>query len=107
MGRIWASLLLVSLPFVLFLAFANVLTTNPYLSLGLLFGLQFALWVIVGFTEDDVEAITNLYYLSPGWLKFQLMAEEASVWRSAALHQVLFALGFGGLGHLAFRRRDL
>ena len=69
MGRIWASLLLVSLPFVLFLAFANVLTTNPYLSLGLLLGLQFALWVIVGFTEDDFEAIHHLYYLSPGWLK--------------------------------------
>ena len=69
--------------------------------------MQTDLFAPAGFTEDDVQAITNLYYLSPGWLKFQLMAEEASVWRSAALHQVLFALGFGGLGHLVFRRRDL
>ena len=107
MGRIWSSLVMVSFPFVLFLALANVLTSNPYLSIGLLFGVQFMLFVIVSFFVDEFEAIEGLYYLLPGELKFHLIAEEAKRWQLAMAHQVGLATLFGVLGITWFRRRDL
>ena len=105
LGRVWLSALLLSLPLIALLSWANALTASPRLSLAMVFGLQMGL-LIVSEIWDDVSVLMDAYLLFPTAYKYNLLSDDGAFLQVALGHQLGLTLLFAGLAWLAFRRRD-